>query len=147
MSMKEQLNQSLKEAIRAKDEVRKRTIRMALATIKNAEIEQQAELDEPAILGILQKEVGKRQETIEDAQRAGREDMIASQEAEIEILEEFLPKPLTQDELEDLVQEVIEEVGASSPREMGQVMKNLMPRIRGRADGQEASQIVRRLLS
>jgi hypothetical protein len=146
ISTKLRLTQALKDAMRARDELRKSTIRMALAAIKNAEIERRAELDEPALLAILQKEVKLRREAIEDAQRAGREELVAEGEAEIAVLEEFLPQPLTLEELENLAREIIAEVGASSPREMGQVMKNLMPRIQGRADGKQASQIVQRLL-
>jgi uncharacterized protein YqeY len=145
-STKQQLTQALKDAMRAKDDLRKSTIRLALAAIKNAEIERRGELDEPTLLGILQKEVKLRRETIDEARRAGRDELVAEAEAEIAVLEQFLPQPLTQMELENLAREVIAEVGADSPRQMGQVMKNLMPRIQGRADGKKASQIVQRLL-
>ena len=147
MNIKEQLSQSLKDAMRAKDDVSKRTIRMALAAIKNAEIDQQTELDDPAILAILQKEVKMRRETIEGAEQAGRDDLIAEAEKEIVVLEAFLPKGLSPDELETIVSEAIAEVGATSMREMGQVMQAVMPKVRGRADGKEVNEIVRRLLS
>ncbi len=147
MSMKEKLSQSLKEAMKAKDERRKRVVRMAMTSIKNAEIERKGELEEPDVLAILQKEVKARHETIEGAQKAGREDLIAEAEAEIAILEEYLPQALSQEELEALVKEAIAEARATSPKEMGLVMKVLMPKIRGRADGKEANQIVRELLS
>ncbi|MGD2158810.1 MAG: GatB/YqeY domain-containing protein [Anaerolineales bacterium] len=145
-STKQQLTQALKDAMRAKDDLRKSTIRLAMAAIKNAEIERRGELDEPTLLGILQKEVKLRRETIDEARRAGRDELVAEAEAEIAVLEQFLPQPLTQMELENLAREVITEVGADSPRQMGQVMKNLMPRIQGRADGKQASLIVQRLL-
>jgi len=145
--MKEKLSQSLKEAMKAKDERRKRVVRMAMTSIKNAEIERKGELEEPDVLAILQKEVKARHETIEGAQKAGREDLIAEAEAEIAILEEYLPQALSQEELEALVKEAIAEARATSPKEMGLVMKVLMPKIRGRADGKEANQIVRELLS
>ena len=147
MSTKEKLTQTLKEAMRAKDVVVKRTVRLALAAIKNLEIDTRAEVDEPAVLAILQKEVKSRRETIDGAQRAGRDDLIAEAEAEIAILEAFLPQPLTPDELEKLAQDAIAEAGATSPREMGKVMQLLIPRVQGRADGKETSQIVRTLLS
>ena len=147
MDTKSKLTQSLKDAMRAKDELRKRTIRLTMAAIKNAEIDKRSELEEPAVLAILQKEVKSCRETIEGAQRANRPDLIAEAEAEIAILEEYLPQPLTSDELESLAREAVAESGAASPREMGNVMRILMPRVRGRADGKEASQIVRRLLS
>jgi uncharacterized protein YqeY len=147
MSIKDELSQSLKEAMRSKNEVQKRTVRLALAAVKNAEIDQKTELDDPAILTILQKEVKMRRETIEGAEQAGRDDLIAEAEAEIAILEDFLPKGLTPEELEAIVSETIAEVGATSMRNMGQVMQAVMPKVRGRADGKEVNQIVRKLLA
>jgi uncharacterized protein YqeY len=146
MSTKEKLTKSLKEAMKAKDERRKRVVRMALASIKNAEVDKRGELDESEVLAILQKEVKARHETIEGAIQAGRDDLRTEAEAEITILEEYLPKALSHEELEALVKEAIAEAGATSPKEIGQVMKVLMPKIRGRADGKEANQIVRELL-
>jgi len=147
MNTKEKLTQALKDAMRSKDALRKRVVRMALTAIKNAEIEKGGALDEPDVLAILQKEVKMRGETIEGAEKAGRDDMIAEAEAEIEFLQGFLPQPLTAEELEAIVREVIDQVRASSPREMGKVMGALMPQIRGRADGGEASKLVRDILS
>ena len=147
MDTKEKLTQTLRNALRAKDTRRKSVVRLALAAIKNAEIEKKASLQEPDILALLQKEVKARYETIEGAQLAGRADLIDQAKDEIAILEEFLPQPLTRDQLETLVREAIQEAGASSPREMGAVMKILVPRTRGRADGAETSQLVRELLS
>ena len=146
MNTKQQLQEALKEAMRQRDDLRKRTLRLALAAIKLAEVEHGGELDESAVLSVLQKEIKARRETIEGAQRAGRDDLIADAEAEIAVLQEFLPPPLTPEALEALVREVIAEVGATSPREMGKVMAALMPRLQGRATGKEASQVVRRLL-
>ncbi len=147
MNTKEKLSQSLKDALRAKDNVAKRTIRMALAAVKNAEIDQQAELEESAVLAILQKEVKMRRETIEGAEQARRDDLIAEAEAEIVILEAFLPNKLSPEELEAIVSDAIAEAGAASMREMGQVMQAVMPKVRGRADGKDVNQIVHRLLS
>ncbi len=147
MNTKEKLTQALKDAMRAKDDVAKRTIRMALAAVKNAEIDQRAELEESAVLAILQKEVKMRGETIDGAKQAGRDDLIAEAEAEIAVLEGFLPKGLSPEELEVIVSDAIAEVGATSMREMGQVMQAVMPKVRGRADGKDVNQIVHRLLS
>ena len=147
MNLKEQLNQALKDALRQKDAVRKSTIRLALAAIKNAEIDANSELDETALLAILQKEVKSRRETIEAAERAQRQDLIQGAQAEIAILESFLPQPLTAAELEELVQTAIIETGATTPRDMGAVMKHLMAQVQGRADGKTVSQVVRRFLS
>jgi uncharacterized protein YqeY len=147
MSIKDELTQSLKDAMRSKNDVQKRTVRLALAAVKNAEIDQKTELDDPAILAILQKEVKMRRETMEGAEQAGRDDLIAEAEAEIAVLEGFLPAGLTPEELEAIISETITEVGATSMREMGQVMQAVMPKVRGRADGKEVNQIVRKLLT
>jgi len=119
---------------------------MVLSAIKLVEIDKGAPLDETGIALILQKEVKSRRESIADAQRANRLDLIATSEAEISILEGFLPKPLTSDELDALVRQAIQETGATSLREMGQVMKVLMPRLQGRLGGDQVSQAVRKLL-
>ena len=144
---KTKLSEDLKDAMRARDELRKRTLRMALAEIKNAEIDKNAALDETDVLAILQKEVKSRYETIEGAEKAGREDLVAEAKAEIVIVEEYLPRGLSPKELEDIIRDTIAEVGATSPREMGQVMQAVMPKVRGRADGKEVNQIVNRLLN
>jgi uncharacterized protein YqeY len=146
MNTKEKLSEALKDAMRSRDELRKRTVRMALAAIKNAEIDKNAPLDEPAMLAILQKEVKSRYETIEGAERARREDLITEAQNEIAVLEEFLPQPLSAEELEEIVKAAIAEVGATSPREMGKVMQAVMPKVQGRADGKEVNQIVRCIL-
>jgi len=146
MSIKEQLQTGLKEALKAGQDLRKTTIRMALASIKNAEVEARGELEEDMVLNLLQKEVKARQETIEGAEKANRPDLIEKAEAEIAILSEYLPQPLSADELRSLVESAIGEAGASSMSDMGKVMGVLMPKIRGRADGKEANQIVRELL-
>jgi len=121
-------------------------LRMALSAIRLAEVEKREALDESAVLTILQKEVKTRQESIEEAKRANRPDLVAASEDEIQVLRDFLPQPLTPEELENLAREVIVEVGATSPREMGQVMKVLVPRLEGRATGEQANQVVRKLL-
>lgn len=146
MTLQTQLRDALTEALRSGDAQRKTTLRMALAAIKNAEVEARGELEETKVLSLLQKEVKSRQETIEGAQQAKRPDLIAKAETEIGILNEFLPKPLTEEELKMLVKEVILEAGAESMAEVGRVMGLLMPRISGKADGKEANQIVRELL-
>lgn len=148
MSLKTQLEDALKDAMRANDDLNKRTLRMALSAIRLAEIEKGrgSVMDESAVLGILQKEIKARQEAIADAERAGRPDLITEAQAEVHVLEKFLPKQFTPAELEDLARQAIAEVGATSIREMGQVMKVLMPRLAGRAPGDQASAAVRQLL-
>ena len=146
MDIKTQLANDLKDAMRSRDEVRKRTVRMALSAIKLSEIDKGSPLDESAQMAVIQKEVKSRNESIADAQRAGRPDLTAAAQAEIAVLEGYLPKPFTPEELEALVRQAITEAGASSPAEMGKVMKILTPRLQGRATGAQVSQRVRQLL-
>ncbi len=146
MNIKTQLENDLKDAMRARDEMRKRTLRMALAAIKLAEIDKGGPLDEQGLISALQKEIKAKKETIADAERAGRSDLIAESQAEIPILEGYLPRPFSVQELESLARGAIAEAGATSPQQMGQVMKILVPRLEGRATGNEASQVVRKLL-
>ena len=146
MSTKTKLESALKDAIRASDEVRKRTLRMAISAIRLAEVEKGESLDESALLAIIHKEVKSRQESIEEARHAGRLDLVEASEAEIQVLHDYLPQSLSPEELEGLARQVIAEVGATSPREMGQVMKAIVPRLEGRATGEQASQVVRKLL-
>jgi len=146
MSLKEELNEAVKQALKAGDDAKKTTLRGALAAIKQVEVDQQKELDEGDIVGVLQKEVKSRRESIADAEKAGRDDLKQAAEAEIVMLEAFLPKGLSPEELEAIVKEVIAEVGASSMADMGKVMGAVMPKIKGRAEGGEINQIVRQLL-
>ena len=145
MSLKDELNNQLKDAMRANDAMRKTVLRGALSNIKLAEVDK-GELDDGELLALMQKEVKSRRESIADAEKAGRDDLIQEAEAEIEILETFLPKPLSDEELAALVKESIAESGASSMSDMGKVMGVLMPKIQGRADGGAASKLVREQL-
>lgn len=147
MSLKIKLEEDLKQAMRQGDDLTKRTLRLCLSAIKLAEVEKRDSLDDPAILTILQKQVKTRQETIDEAQEVGRTDLVQGAKDEIEILRAYLPEPLSQEELTTLVQEAIAEADASNPQEMGKVMKVLMPRVQGRADGKTVSAIVQQQLS
>ena len=146
MGLKSELESALKDAMRAKDEITKSTIRLALSAIKFAEVEKQSDLKDDAVIGILQKEVKTRRESIEDAKRAERPDLISEVESEIAILEKYLPQAFSAEELESLVKEVISEVGANSPSDMGNVMKSIIPRLQGRADGGQVSKLVNQML-
>jgi len=146
MDTQRQIESDFKDAMRAGDDMRKRTYRMVLSAIKLAEIDKGKSLEELDVLVILQKEIKSRRESIADAERADRADIVAEAKAEINILEAYLPQPLTQDEIEAMANEAVAEVGATSSKEMGMVMKVLMPRVQGRADGSLVSQIVRQLL-
>jgi uncharacterized protein len=147
MTLKKQLRDDLKSAMREKDEVRKRTLRMALAEIKNREIELQKELDQADIADILHKEVKRRRETLEELTQVSRPELAASERAELEVLMAYMPKQLSRQEIADLADQVIAEMGATSPRQMGQVMGALMPQLKGQADGKLVGQVVRELLN
>jgi uncharacterized protein YqeY len=146
MDLKSTLQADLKEAMRQHQDTRKSTLRMALSAIKLAEVEKGAQLDESASLSIIQKEIKSRHEAIEDARRANRPELVSQAEQEIQILQGYLPEALSPAELDSLAKAAISEVGATTIREMGQVMKILMPKIQGRATGDQASQAVRKLL-
>ena len=147
MITKNELETYLKEAMRSGDDVRKRTLRMILSAIKLAEIDKGQTLDETGIAAILQKEIKSRREAIADAQRANRPNLVTATEAEITVIEGFLPVALPSDELEKLAKQVITELGATSLKDMGQVMKTLLPRLKGRAAGDQVSAVVRKVLS
>lgn len=147
MIIRETFEEELKHAIRSGDDVRKRTLRMVLTSIKIAEVERREPLDEPELLAVIQNEAKIRREAIEEAKRADRDDLINSAEDELKVLQEYLPQPLKPEELEKLAYQAIEELGASGPESMGKVMQLLMPRVQGRADGKTVSTLVQQLLS
>jgi len=146
MDMKTRLNDALKESMKAGDEVRKRTVRMVLAAIKQAEIDRRITLDETTILSILQKEIKMRKESLEEAKTAGRENLVHDAQAEIDVLNTFLPQGLSADELRALVRTAIAETGAATATDIGKVMKALLPKVAGRAPGDQVSAAVRELL-
>jgi uncharacterized protein len=146
METKAQLETALKEAMKAGDDVRKRTVRMVLAAVRQVEIDRQVKLDEPAVLAIIQKEIKTRKETVEEARLANRPDIVAATEAEIVVLRAYLPQAMGEEELRRLVDAAIVEAGAVSPADMGKVIKLLIPRIAGRASGEQISTTVRQLL-
>lgn len=146
MKLKETMQIALTKAMKARDEDTKRTLRLVLSSIKLAEVEDGNEIDEQRILSILQKEVKTREDLIEEAKTIDRVDLIEKAKKEIEILSQFLPKQMTENELEQLAREIIDDTGAESIRDMGNIMKKLMPKLAGQASGQDASRIVRKLL-
>ena len=152
MGLREQLMADLKEAMREKDEARKRTIRSVIAALKQAETQldasgQRASLDDAGILALIAKQAKERQESIDAFRSGGRDDLVAQEEVDLALLETYLPRQLNQEEVEAEAREVIDEVGASGLQDIGKVMKPLMARLRGRADGRLANQIVRELLA
>jgi uncharacterized protein YqeY len=147
MDIKTQLNESVKDAMKTGDEVRKRTVRMVLAAIKQVEVDKRATIDDIAVTGLIQKEIKNRREAIEEAKKANRADLIADNEAEIKVLEVFLPKSMPAEELRALVQAAIAETGAAGPSDMGKVMKIVMPKVAGRAPNDMISSTVKELLA
>jgi len=147
MSLKQKLQEDLKAALRARDERRKSVIRMALAAIVNAEVEHGGELDDADVTAVLQKQARRRQDTIAELQEANRPELLANEEAELAILEEYLPAFLTREEIAEEARQVIAEVGATGMGQMGAVMRQLMVKLKGRADGRVVNQVVRELLS
>jgi hypothetical protein len=146
MELIKKLENALKDAMRSGDDVTRRTVRMVLAAIKQIEIDRRITLDDIAILGVIQKEIKTRRESLEEARHASREDLVASTQAEIDVLKTYLPVELNGAELVELVRASILECGALSPADMGKVMKILIPRVQGRVPGDRLSQVVRQLL-
>ncbi len=145
MGLREQLQEDLREAMRARDERRKSALRVLIGNIQTLEGEKGA-LDDDEVLRVLEKEVKQRQEALEIARTAGREDIVEEEEVELDILRAYLPEPLSEAELVALVETVIAEEDASSMADMGKVMQAIMPQVRGKADGSVVSRMVRERL-
>ena len=144
MSLKQQLQDDLKAAMLARDELRKRTLRLTLAAVKNKEVEVRHALNDAEVAQVLQKEAKQRRETLDELARVDRPDLAA---AELAVLEAYLPEQLDRDEIAEQARQVIDETGAAGPKDTGRVMGALMPRLKGRADGKLVNQVVRELLS
>ena len=150
MSLKDQLNDDLKTAMKAGDEARKTTLRSLLAAIKQTEIDQRgsdAEMNEAGRLAIIQKEAKSRRESIADARKAERADLVAGYEAELQIIESYLPQQFTREQLVELAKAAIAEAGVTDAKQIGAVMKILSPRTKGQADGKLVNEVVRELLT
>ncbi len=147
ISLKEKLNNDLKQAMRGGDNVRRSIIRLILADIKNAEIAKQAKLEDSDILGIMAKAVRQHQESIDGFKQGNRQDLVAQEEAEMAVIQEYLPRQMTRDELIAEARRVIEEVGAHGPGDKGKVMPKLIAKLKGKADGREINTVVTELLS
>lgn len=146
MDLRQQLEASLRDSLKSRDEIRKQTIRMVLSAARFSEIEKGETLDDSGVTSVIQKEIKSRRESIQDAQKANRPDIIETTQKEISILETFLPKQLTEDEIRFMAISAIEEVQAKSIIDMGKVMKVIIPKIQGRAPNDQVSLIIRKLL-
>lgn len=145
-NLKIELQTALKDAMKAGDKDRRNTIRLLQSAIKQVEIDSRNELDNDAVMKILQKEAKKRREAIDELEAAGRRGDAASEQFELAVIEDFLPRQLTAAELKPIVQAAILETGAASMKQMGQIMKVVMPKVKGLADGKQVNAIVRELL-
>ncbi|MCX6863279.1 MAG: GatB/YqeY domain-containing protein [Verrucomicrobia bacterium] len=147
MSLQQRVNDELKSSMLARQAVRTGTLRMLKAALGYAQIEKKTEtLSDADVMAMIQREAKKRRDSIEEFEKAGRTEMAANEKAELEVLTEYLPKALSAEELESLIREVIIEVGATSKKDMGAVMKVAQSKVDGRADGKSVSALVSRLL-
>ncbi|MCK9517886.1 MAG: GatB/YqeY domain-containing protein [Dehalococcoidia bacterium] len=159
MALRDQIQADLADAMRARDETRKSVLRMLVAAVHNAEIpdapadgaetgeRQQVQLDDDAVVGVIQKQLKQRRDSIDQYRKAGRTDLAEKEEAEAEILAAYLPKQADREEIEAAARKVISEAGASGPRDMGKVMPVLTKQFAGRADGRMINEVVRGLLN
>jgi uncharacterized protein YqeY len=146
-NLKQKLTADLRQAMRGGDKIRRSAIRLLMAAISNAEIAQQTTLEDADILGIIAKEVRQRRESIEAFKQGNRQDLVAQEEAELAVLQEYLPQQMTREEIVTAVRRIIEEVGAGGPADKGKVMPKLIAQLKGRADGREINAVVSELLS
>ena len=142
ISLKERLDGDLKDAMRNKDSVRRTVLRTIISEIRNAEIAKQEALDDEGVLVVMTKQAQQRRDSIEAFRSASRSDLVESESAELKIISGYLPEQLSEDEIEVVITEVISQVEAKGFSDMGKVMKEIMQRIRGRADGKMVSSIV-----
>jgi uncharacterized protein YqeY len=147
MSLEEKLVDEMKQAMKSNDKLRLSTIRMIRSAIKNKEIEQRKKLDDEGIFKVIQGMVRKNEESIEQFKAGGRMDLVEKEQKEVEIMKSFLPQPLSREEILRIIDQSIEETQASSLKDLGKVMKSVMPRLEGKADGKLINQLVKEKLS
>lgn len=146
MGLKERLNEEMKQAMKAKDKNRLSAIRMVRGTVRDKEIDNRAELDDDGILEVIASQIKKRKDALEQLRKSNRDGLVEAETEQINILQAFLPAQLSEAEIEAVVVGAIEELGATSMRDMGKVMGKLVPQLRGKADNSVVSQIVRQKL-
>ena len=144
--LKQKLTDDLKQAMRSGDKTRRSVIRLVMAAIGNAEIARRGALDNADILGVIAKEARQHQESIEAFKQGNRQDLVAKEEAELAILQEYLPQQMTREEIVEAARRVIEELGAQGPGDKGKVMPKLIAQLKGKADGREINAVVTELL-
>ena len=147
MSLKDKISDDLKQALKEGDDVRKRTLRLLLAAVHNAEIEKGGPLDDSGVLAVIAKQAKQRRESAEEFRKGGRQDLVEREEAEEAVLQTYLPAAMSREEIAAAARKVIAEVGAQGPRDVGKVMPVLVKQLAGRAEGGEISAVVRELLA
>lgn len=147
MSLKEQLDNTMKNAMKARDDLRLSAVRMVKAAVRNREIDQKKDLDDKEIIDVISTLVKQRRESIRLYTEGNRLELVEKEEKELAVLLEFLPKQLSVEEIEDIVKKAIKDTNASSPKDIGIVMKNVTPQTAGKADGKLVSEVVKRLIA
>ncbi|EFM25572.1 GatB/YqeY domain-containing protein [Peptoniphilus duerdenii] len=147
MSIKEKLMQDLKAAMKSHDKIKKDTITMVRAAIKQIEVDKRVDLSDEEVIDIISKQYKERVSSIDEFKRGGRDDLVAQTEEEIKIILEYLPKQLTDEELEDIIKEAIEKLSITSKKQIGELMKEVMPKIKGKADGKKVNSIASKYLN
>ena len=147
MSLKEKLADDLKSAMKDKNVIRKNVVQMVRAGILQIEKDNKVTLDDEGVLDVIAKQLKQRRDSLPDYEKSGREDLIAELKAEMDVLMEYLPKQLTRDELEEIVGQAVESTGASSMKDMGKIMAEVMPKVKGRADGKMINEIAKAMLN
>jgi uncharacterized protein YqeY len=143
MSLKERIQEDVKDAMRAKDKPRLATIRLITAAIKQREVDERIELDDTQVLVVLDKMCKQRRESISQFEQAGRDDLAAQEKAELELIQQYLPEQLTEAEINELIDAVMQDTGAASMKDMGKVMGQLKPKLQGRADMGAVSALIK----
>ena len=147
MALAETIRNDLEQALRQKDRLKCSTLRMLLSSMHNYEIEQRKPIDDQGVITVLDREAKKRRESIEAFEKGNRQDLVAQEKAELEILLGYMPQQMSHEEVADFIRKAIAEIGASGPGDKGKVMSQIMPQLKGRAQGQEINSIVTELLS
>jgi len=147
MSLKERLLNDLKEAMRDKDTVRKNAVQMARSAVLQIEKDRRVTLDDDGIIEVIAKQIKQRKDVLPEYEKSGRQDLIDDLRREIEILSQYMPQQLTEEELEVVIKDTIQEIGVNSVKDLGKLMQAVMPKVRGRADGRLVNQVAKRLLS
>jgi uncharacterized protein YqeY len=147
MSLKEILLEDMKTAMREKDTLKKNAIQMVRSAILQVEKDNRVTLDDDSIIDVIGKEVKKRRDSLSEFEKSGRQDLIDNLKTEIDVLMQYLPEQLSEEELEKIVKQAIQDTGASSMKDIGKVMQAVMPNVKGRADGKIINQIIKKILS